>query len=145
MPTLRSNIKLEGDDKVLKKLKAFIAEADSVAGDILTEAAEMLADEARKLAPGPTGQKYGKYKHPPGTLKKSIQVGEVRRKNGKVTQAVGVTKNSYFSQDDGYYARFQEFGTKDMPASPYMRPAEVKTRPKIRKHVNDKLKEELFK
>lgn len=141
--SLGTRVKVDGIDKIDIEMQDLLKDILDDAGKILTEGAEILKDEAVKLAPGPTGQKYGKYPHPPGTLKKSITVGEPRKRKGAVTQAVGVAKNQYFSQDDLFYARFQELGTSKMQASPFMRPAAIKSRGRIREHVTSRLKQKL--
>lgn len=165
MSKIKSSIKIEGEDKVLEALKEFINDTESEAGNILLKGAEMLKAEARALAPvSKTGKTKGKYQHPPGTLRDSIEVGEVRRKKGRISAAVGIAENKYFTQGNNnqWYARWVEFGTNNrivknyygnkgveknvgpMPASPFMRPALVKTKRRIRALVRDRLKEELF-
>lgn len=140
---LKSGIKLEGEETIAKNLKSFIVDTESAAGGVLEEGAEELQAEARGRAAGPTGRKYGKYQHPPGTLKDSIQVGWVYHGKGKVGIKVGIAENEYFKQEDKFYARFVEFGTQKMLAQPFMRPTLVKSRSKIRKLVIERMKEEL--
>lgn len=137
---LRSSLKLEGEDLILKNLKSFIMETESASGEVLEEGAEILKKDAQQRAPGPTGRKYGKHPHPPGTLKDSIEIGWVYRGKGKVGIKVGIAENEYFKQEDKFYARFVEFGTSKMLAQPFMRPTLVKNRAKIRKLVLEQLK-----
>lgn len=141
---LKSSLKFEGEEQILKNLKTFIGDAESAAAVVLEEGAEILKNEAVSRAPGPTGRKSGKYPHPPGTLKNSIQTGWVYRGKGKVGIKVGIAENEYFKLEDKFYARFVEFGTSKMLAQPFMRPTLVKNRAKVRKLVLERLKKELF-
>jgi len=140
---LKSGIKFEGEELIAKNLKAFILDTESAAGNILEEGAEILKKEARGRAAGPTGRKSGKYPHPPGTLKDSIDIGWVYHGKGKVGIKVGIAENEYFKQEDKFYARFVEFGTQKMLAQPFMRPTLVKSRAKIRKLVIERLRKEM--
>jgi HK97 gp10 family phage protein len=140
---LRSGIRLEGEEQIAKNLKGFITETESAAGNILEEGAEILKKEAQGRAPGPTGRKSGKYPHPPGTLQDSIDIGWVYHGKGKVGIKVGIAENEYFKQEDKFYARFVEFGTKKMLAQPFMRPTLVTSRAKVRKLIIEGLKKEL--
>ena len=66
----------------------------------------------------------------PGTLRDSIYT-KVRWKNGV---CLGFVKAGYDQKrregnPNAFYARFVEYGTKKMPAKPFMRPAGAKARP----------------
>lgn len=79
--------------------------------------AELVAAEARRLAPVDTG-----------ALRDSIKVADERdaRIYGKVNGAdVSVFIGPVGSTEEGdvFYARFVEFGTRYMKAQPFMRPA----------------------
>lgn len=69
----------------------------------------IVRDEARRLAPIDTGN-----------LKKSIAT--IRRKGDKNTVQFSVTP-SKGGNHDGWYAHFLEFGTSNMSAKPFLRPA----------------------
>lgn len=102
---------------------------DQVKRDILHEGGQLIADEARRLAPYLTG-----------ALHDSILVVDANdgRIYGKVNAAgLSVYVGPVGSVDDGdvYYARFQEFGTRNMPAHPYMRPAVTTMRPQAEKLI----------
>lgn len=141
---LNSSITFEGEEQIAKKLSEFYADTESSAEDILQEGAEILKEDARKRAPvSDQGRRYGKHKHPPGTLRDSIEVGTIRRTSGKIGIKVGIAKNQYFTGEDKFYARFVEFGTSKMLAHPFMRPALVRQRAKIRRLAIDQLKKEL--
>ncbi len=84
--------------------------------EILHEGAQIIADEAKRLAPFLTG-----------TLRDSIMVTDDRdtRVYGKLNAGISVYIGPVGSTEDGdvYYAKFQEFGTRYMAAHPFMRPA----------------------
>jgi HK97 gp10 family phage protein len=164
----RTSIKIDGVNKVVSAYVKFVKDTNSKAGPILQSGAEILKAEAKARAPmSKSGLKKGKWAHPPGTLRNSIDVGEIFRTRNGVSAAVGIKKNKYFTeanfnQGNLWYARWVEFGTKErtvknwwghkgvkhssgvMPASPFMRPALKVNRPKIRNLVQQRLKEELF-
>ena len=79
-------------------------------------AAELVADEARKLAPVKSG-----------ALRDSIRVEPSKFKNGGHLIVAG--------NDQEDYASFVGLGTKDMPAQPFMRPALHKMESKIRRMI----------
>jgi HK97 gp10 family phage protein len=151
---INSSINLEGEDKIFKKLDEFYADTESSAEDILDEGAEILKKDARaRAAVSDKGRQYGKYKHPPGTMKDAIEVGRVRRTSGKIGIKVGIATNKYFTQEDKFYPRFVEFGhhvvnkkgqvVGEALAQPFMRPALVRNRAKIRALAITRLKKEL--
>ncbi|KQN91554.1 hypothetical protein ASE90_01745 [Sphingomonas sp. Leaf67] len=90
----------------------------SVVRQALREGAQVIADEAKRLAPVDTG-----------ALRDSIAVTDDR--DGKlygrpgVEGGVSVYVGPVGSTDDGdvYYAKFVEFGTARHVAQPFMRPA----------------------
>lgn len=89
--------------------------------------AELIAEEARRLAPVDTGLLRDSIKVADtndariyGTLGRRIDDGAVRVYVGPV----GSTE-----EGDVFYARFQEFGTRNMNANPFMRPAIAAKRP----------------
>jgi HK97 gp10 family phage protein len=165
MATLRSGVTITGVDNVLAKYNAFVKDTKSKAGPILQSAAEILKAEARARAPvSKTGLRRGKWAHPPGTLRNSIDVGVIFHTHSGVSAAVGIVKNQYFTQEGNlWYARWVEFGTRQrtvknwyghrglkhssgvMPAQPFMRPALKVNRTKIRNIVRYRLEEELFR
>lgn len=165
MSTLKSTVKIDGESRIYEKLKDFIIDVNSSAADILTEGAKIIKTAAVDKAPvSKYGLKKGKYAHPPGTLKKSIDIGVVYRTKASVSMAVGIEKNQYFTQgnQNQWYARWIELGTKErivknywghkgvrknvgaVLMQPFMRPALKRNRSKIRSLVYTRLKEELF-
>lgn len=91
--------------------------------EVCKEGAEMIAEDARSLAPKKTGK-----------LASEIDVRTSKYEGGGyVVEAQGA--GNY----DKYYAAFVEVGTHKMAAQPYMRPAVKKNRKKIQKLMQDKL------
>jgi HK97 gp10 family phage protein len=166
MATYRTGITFENIEKISAQLDKFIRDTNSKAIPIMRTAAEILYAEAKARAPvSKQGKKYGKWAHPPGTLRNSISIGEVWRTRSGISAAVGIRQNQYFTQAPSnlWYARWVEFGTRErtvnnwwghkglqhtagvMPMKPFMRPALVRSRTKIRNTVRYRLEEELFK
>lgn len=142
---LNSGIRLEGLEDIEDRLIEFLDDTESAGEDILQEAAEILEQDAKKRAAvSEQGQRYGQHKHPPGTMRDAIEVGYVSRGKRCISVKVGIAKNSYFTGDDKFYPRMVEFGTSKMVAQPYMRPALVRKRSKVRRHVMTRLQEEVM-
>ena len=128
---------IEGLDKLAWRLKQL---PDRIGRNVLRGAvsagAAVIRNEAKLKAPLYTGD-VSKGHPPPGTLKRSIyqkqiaelsslgrQVFYVGVRQGKEYQKQG--KKGNLSQD-AYYWKFVEFGTVNMAAHPFLRPAfEVK-------------------
>jgi HK97 gp10 family phage protein len=81
---------------------------------------ELLADEIRRRAPVDTGQ-----------LRDSVRVAPAGREGTDVHGEIVI---------DEYYAVFEEFGTSDRPARPFMRPAVEATREAVRNAMARELK-----
>jgi HK97 gp10 family phage protein len=162
---MKSNISITGIENVIAKYNAFVKDTNSKVGPILQTAAEILKTEARARAPvSKSGKKGGKWRHPPGTLRDSIHVGEVFFTRTGVSAAVGIKTNQFFTQapTNMWYARWVEFGTRErtvknwyghkglahssgvMPAQPFMRPAFKVNKAKLRNIIRYRLEEELF-
>lgn len=100
--------------------------------EILHEGAQIIVDEAKRLAPFLTG-----------TLRDSIMVTDEldARVYGKLNGGISVYVGPVGSTEDGdvYYAKFQEFGTRYMAAHPFMRPAIAAKRPEAERLVMTRL------
>lgn len=99
---------------------------------------EIIAEEARRLAPFLTGE-----------LRDSIIVADERdaRIYGKLNlPAMSVFIGPAGSTEDGdvYYAKFQEFGWLDHPGSPFMRPAIASKRPEAERLVLSMLADDVI-
>ena len=164
MATYKSGVTITGIDNIMQKYNEFVRDTESKAGPILQSAAEILKEEARARVPvSKRGLQKGKYAHPPGTLKNSIDVGIIFHTGRGVSAAVGIRKNQYFTQEGNlWYARWVEFGTRERTvknwwghkglqhssgaalAQPFMRPALKVNRNKVRNLIKSRLQEELF-
>lgn len=77
----------------------------------MRQAAAPILAEAKRRAPVLTGQ-----------LRKSLRIRSLKRKvNGQVGVVISTAKG--FFKGDEFYGAFHEFGTKKMPARPFIRPA----------------------
>jgi len=78
-------------------------------------AARVVRDDAKTLVPVHTG-----------TLKKAIKTKNRRERENKfrTTFSVGV----FDKTNETFYWRFVEFGTKNMPANPFLRPALINSK-----------------
>lgn len=96
--------------------------------DVLHRGGQLIVEEAKRLAPEDTGR-----------LRDSIRVTDDRDGllYGKLNAGLSVYIGPVGSVEDGdvYYAKFQEFGTIHMQATPYMRPAIASKRPEAEKLV----------
>jgi HK97 gp10 family phage protein len=98
----------------------------------LSAGARIFRDDAKRLAPvlSLPVQSGGKLVRKPGTLRNAISIrsSKVARANGQVglfinvRPAKGVNRGAK-SPSDPFYWRFVEFGTRKMPAKPFLRPA----------------------
>jgi HK97 gp10 family phage protein len=130
----------DGLDKVLARLSGGVSEEKL--RSLLHEGGEIIAQEARRLAPVDTG-----------TLRDSIEVTDDRdaRLYGKLNgPGISVYVGPVGSTEDGdvYYAKFQEFGTVNHGAQPFMRPAIASKRSEAEALILNRLKgsvEELSK
>lgn len=128
------SFKMQGWEKVQRQLGQLAKGVpQNVLRDILHEGGQLVADEARRLAPYLTG-----------LLRDSILVVDANdaRVYGKVNAGgASVYVGPVGSVDDGdvYYARFQEFGTRNMEANPFMRPAIATKRPQAEKLIAARL------
>jgi HK97 gp10 family phage protein len=118
--------KLEGVPDLVKTLKTlgdtFSGEGRGAFDDRVREAmlvpAEMIADEARHMAPSVTGE-----------LRKSIIASKLKHSVGAMVWTHGVR-----------YAAWVEFGTSKMSAQPYMRPAINAVRPMAANVIGEQLR-----
>ena len=120
-------------DRQLLRLSAGVSDEQKRAA--LHEGGEIIAVEARRLAPYLTG-----------LLRDSILVMDGR--DARIYGKVNLPEMSVFvgpvgSTDDGdvYYARFQEFGWLDNPGNPFMRPAIAAKRPEAELVIAQRLGE----
>lgn len=93
--------------------------------------AKIVRDDAKQRAPIFTGPVIQGHP-PPGTLKKSVIMKQIPEQSGKFHQTfyVAVRHGKKYQKvgkkeinRDAFYWRFVEFGTANMAARPFMRPA----------------------
>lgn len=101
--------------------------------------------DKKKRAPKGSGNVVATYY--PGNLERSIAVLTFRRsaalfvgpriaKRGKGGEFKGAAV-------DGYYAHFVEFGTKNMPPAPFVRPAADSARTQVVKEITEAVKKKV--
>lgn len=135
--------KVEGLDKVLRALQRIsnsVPEAVQIRA--LKEAGEIVAAEARLLVPVASGN-----------LRDSIIVSDrglggafsmdSELEGGGVKVFIGPRTGR--GGPDGFYGHMVEFGTINMPAQPFMRPAFDRTRSAVQKRLGDALWEPIEK
>jgi len=104
------DVEINGMDQLLKKLKKLPYEIqEKVVKGAIRASAKPIVQDARRLVPKDSGD-----------LKKSI--GVVQRKS-KQKNIVYFSVAPRLKKKHGFLAHFHEFGTVDMPAHPFMRPA----------------------
>lgn len=119
----RSSVAMSFDDSALQaKLDALKARLQATARPAAQAGAQVFYDEVRLQAPVGTarhGYKGHKDEYAPGNLRDAIyQV--YSRDRSTDTQA---TFQVSYNQKKAFYGRFVEFGTRKMPARPFIRPA----------------------
>ena len=116
--------------------------------------AKVVRDEAKLRAPKAV-QALGKDQPPPGTLKRSVIMKQIRELSGQDRQTFFVTvrhgkkhrkqgKKGNLSQD-AWYWRFIEFGTRKMAARPFLRPALDSKRVEAAMAMKKRLQERIAK
>lgn len=99
--------------KLQDKLQALSAKiAKKAMSKAARKAMSIVRDEVKADAPVDTGD-----------LKANVTLRTSARKNGIVYARVGIKGGAKANPDTPYYFRMVEFGTQDMPAKPFMRPA----------------------
>ena len=97
--------------KLNKKLKTLESKIEKkLTRQALRAGAKIIAKEAKLRAPVDTGE-----------LKSKIKVWALRRSRKRIGVLVGTSAKEYTG--DQFYAAFVEYGTKDMPAKPFLGPA----------------------
>lgn len=122
----------------LKELQAALKELPKNVGrnvlrGSVAAGAAVIRAEAKAQAPMYTGGDVSKGHPPPGTLKRSVYQKQIRELSSAAKQTffVGVRSGKKYQKQgkkgdlsqDAFYAGFVEFGTVNMAARPFMRPA----------------------
>jgi len=122
----RITIKLEGSDKLVRKLQKL---ESAFAGEVLERAvryaAQPVIEDASQKAPKLTGK-----------LARNIGIDLDKKSRSRVMVSVGPEK-------DVFYGMFLELGTKHITARPFLRPALDENEQNIKRRLRDRLKREL--
>jgi len=105
-------IQIRGGEKLAAALEALgPAMEKKILRSAMREAAKPILDDAKRRAPVLTGQ-----------LRKSLKIRSIKRnRQGQVGVVISTEKG--FFKGETFYGAFHEFGTKKMPARPFIRPA----------------------
>ena len=109
---IAGTIALRGADELLKGLQELEpAIAKKILRSAMRQAAKPILDEAKRRVPVLTGE-----------LRKSLKIRALKRNNkGRIGVVISTEKG--FFKGETFYGAFLEFGTKKMPAKPFIRPA----------------------
>jgi len=109
---ISGTIELRGADELLKGLQELEpAIAKKILRTAMRQAATPILEEAKRRVPILTGQ-----------LRKSLKIRAIKRNNkGRIGVVISTEKG--FFKGETFYGAFLEFGTKKMPAKPFIRPA----------------------
>lgn len=118
---------VKGLDKLLKQLKALPAEQVKAARESLAQGAEEVAEAVRRAAPRRTGALAKSVGWAKGDAPATRATGALRAGStdgeagafGKALGDAGLKVTVYAGDDEAYYARFVEFGTRAAPAGRY--------------------------
>lgn len=127
--------------RIVAKLKQIPAVAVDAARVAMEEGAEEVCDYMRQLVPHKSGDLRNSINWtwgdlPPGTF----MVDEIRSGSNQGDQYATLRIKIYAGSKDAFYARFQEFGTVDMPAHPFFFPGWKAKRAAFRKKIRDRVR-----
>lgn len=128
--------------RLAARLKQIPDIAVTAAQKAMEEGAQEIVDAMVAMAPrGETGDlrasigwTWGDL--PPGTF----MIDEIRTGKNQGQQYATLRLKIYAGSKDAFYARFHEFGTKNMPAQPFFFPAWRKMRAGFRKKIRDRVR-----
>lgn len=95
----------------------------------MRDAAKPILADAKRRAPVLTGQ-----------LRKSLKIRSISRNRKKGQVGVVISTAKGFFKGDEFYGAFHEFGTKKMPARPFIRPAFEANKARAVKIVGEAIK-----
>lgn len=140
-------VKLHGLDDVRRALRRLPKEIrNKELQKALRPGARIIANAAKALAPRGEGF-YRQFRGKKGTLAQSIVI----RREGKrylrdaAKLKIGVLHSQRDPNIGAYYWRFVEFGTRKMPAKPFMVPAFESMKYAANKAITDALRKAVFK
>lgn len=133
---MRMRLKVEGVDDVVKALQNADEKMQKALNDLISQAAEIVFREADARAPiGPSGRTRFSLRIEVGKNKKGLFYANV---------VVGAQQGES-TATSAFYVTFYELGTSRQPPRPFMRPALDKSRAKVRRFLQEGLKDVLLK
>lgn len=106
--------------KIAAKLDAITKAADNAARPAAQAGAQVFYDELRARVPiSAKPHKSGKKTYNPGTLRNAIYQAYAEKESGESKATYRISWN----KSQAFYGRFLEFGTSNMAAKPFLRPA----------------------
>ena len=137
-------------NSALKELPARIAK--NVLRGATSAGAAVIRVEAKAKAPVYTGS-VAKGHPPPGTLRRAVYQKQIRELSSLVKQTfyvgVRIGKSARKKGVDAFYWKFVEFGTSNMAARPFLRPAfeakKLEAVEAIKKYLTERIPKEVDK
>lgn len=114
----RGDVKIAGKDKFLKQIGALPAALRAEIRKALEASAGETTDMMRRFAPVASGRLRASIGHSFDGAPAGAMTSDAR--SAKAETGLAVTM--FAGGREAYYARFQEFGTQDMPAQPFFYP-----------------------
>jgi len=146
-----SPIKIEGLEGLVKSFNLLPGETNKVIRRTMSAAIATVRTAAREAAPKAEKSFTRHFRSTgtrveikPGTLRKAIK-SKAKQARGNRNRFEGVLTVDEGSQDsrDAFYWRFVEFGTKDQPARPFIRPAAQDAENKIEGIVSNAMEQSI--
>ena len=127
------SVEVIGADEVAKVLSEFAPRiANNLSRALVHGIAGEIRDEAKRRVPKRTGN-----------LKRSMKIKRRRSKPGQPVSDVVFTQGKS-AKNDGFYWRFVENGTQDLPERPFVRPAKDLIFSKLDEVVDRQFKKKLI-
>lgn len=127
--------------RIVAKLKQIPDVAVEAARIAMEAGAQEIVDEMRAMAPHRTGDLRDSIgwtwgNAPAGTF----VIASVRSGKNQGDQYATLRITIYAGSKDAFYARFQEFGTRDMPAHPFFFPTWKAKRAEFRNRIRQRVR-----
>ena len=131
--------------RIVAKLKQIPDVAVDAARQAMEEVAQEIVEAMRAAAPkGKTGRlrdsigwTWGDL--PPGTF----MIDEIRSGRNQGDQYATLRIKIYAGAGEGFYARFQEFGTRSQPAQPFFFSTWSKEKAKFRRRIRERVRKRI--
>ena len=123
--------------RIVAKLKQIPDVAVDAARQAMEEVAQEIVEAMRAAAPkGKTGRLRDSIGWTWGEVPAgSFVIDEIRSGKNKGDQYATLRIKIYAGNREAFYARFQEFGTRNQPAQPFFHPVWRKERAKFRRKI----------